>query len=60
MEIMINETYEEVTYRYTDEGENAEICTAEIQCDQEGDAYFKEYRGPYNPSVHYLNEFMRY
>lgn len=60
MEIMIDETYEEVSYRYTDEGPSAEVHTTSISCDQEGDAYFNEYRGPYKPNVHYLKEFMKY
>ena len=56
MEIMIDETYEEVTYRYS---EDSEIHTSGIGYDMEGDAYFLEYRKPYEPTVHYLNEFMR-
>jgi len=56
MEVMINETYEEVTYRYSGE---SDISTTSISYDMEGDAYFTEYRGPYDPAVHYLNEFMR-
>ena len=60
IEIMINNTGEEVSYRYSDEGESAEVYASEIQYDQEGEAYFKEYRGPYKPNVQYLNEFMKY
>jgi hypothetical protein len=56
MEVMINETLEEVTYRYSGE---SDISTTSISYDMEGDAYFTEYRGPYEPAVHYLNEFMR-
>lgn len=56
MEIMINETFEEVTYRYSGE---SDISTTYISYDMDGDAYFTEYRGPYDPAVHYLNEFMR-
>ena len=56
MEIAINETSEEVTYRYSDD---SEVYTTFIGYDMEGDAYFTEYRGPYQPAVHYLNEFMR-
>lgn len=56
MELMINETYEEVTYRYSGD---SEVYTTSISYDMEGDAYFSEYRGPYEPAVHYLNEFMR-
>lgn len=60
MEIMINDTGEEVSYRYTDEGSNAEVSTTEVQYDQDGDTFFLEYKGCYDPNVHYLNEFMRY
>ena len=56
MEIMINETFEEVSYRYSGE---SEMYTTSVSYDMEGDAYFTEYRGPYEPAVHYLNEFMR-
>lgn len=56
MEIMINETFEEVTYRYNDD---SDAHTTSISYDMEGEAYFTEYRGPYEPAVHYLNEFMR-
>lgn len=56
MEIMINETFEEVTYKYSGD---SEMYTTSISYDMEGDAYFTEYRGPYEPAVHYLNEFMR-
>lgn len=56
MEIMINDIYEEVTYRYSGD---SEIYTTSLSYDMEGDAYFLEYRGPYKPEVHYLNEFMK-
>lgn len=56
MEIMINQTFEEVTYKYSGD---SEMYTTSISYDMEGDAYFTEYRGPYEPAVHYLNEFMR-
>jgi hypothetical protein len=56
MEIMINEIFEEITYRYSGD---SEMYTASLSYDMEGDAYFTEYRGPYDPVVHYLNEFMR-
>jgi hypothetical protein len=58
MEIMINETFEEVSYRYSDE-DPSEVSTAEISYDQEGDPYFLERRGSYDPTTHYLSEFMR-
>lgn len=56
MEIMINETFEEVSYRYSDD---LEMYTTSLNYDMEGNAYFTEYRGPYEPTTHYLNEFMR-
>jgi len=56
MEIMINQTFEEVTYKYSGD---SEMYTTSISYDMEGDAYFTEYRGPYEPAVHYLNEFMK-
>jgi hypothetical protein len=56
MEIMINETFEEVTYRYSGD---SEMYTTSIDYDMEGEAYFTEYRGPYEPAIQYLNEFMR-
>jgi hypothetical protein len=56
MEIMINETFEEVSYRYSDD---SQMYTTSISYDMEGDPYFTEYRGPYEPTVHYISEFMR-
>jgi hypothetical protein len=56
MEIMINETSEEVTYRYSGD---SEVYTTCMGYDMEGDAYFTEYRGPYDPAVHYLSDFMK-
>lgn len=56
MEIMINETFEEVSYRYTDE---EQVFTTSVSFDQEGDPYFTEFRGPYEPIVHYISEFMK-
>jgi hypothetical protein len=57
MEIMINETFEEVSYRYSDDP--SEVSTTSITYDQDGDPFFLEYRGPYDPNVHYLSEFMK-
>lgn len=57
MEIMIDDTYEEVNYRYSGE---EEIHSASITCDQEGDAYFTELFENGKAKVHYLNEFMKY
>lgn len=56
MEIMVDETFEEVSYRYTDE---EKINTVSISYDMDGDPYFFEYRGPYQPKVHYISEFMK-
>lgn len=56
IEIMINETSEQVSYKYTDEDE---VQVSSVSYDQEGDPYFMEYRGPYNPRTYYLNEFMK-
>jgi hypothetical protein len=57
MEIMINETFEEVSYRYSDDP--SEVSTTSINYDQDGDPFFLEYRGPYDPNVHYLSDFMK-
>lgn len=59
LEIMINETNEEVFYRYSNEGSDAEVYASLISYDQEGDPYFYEYRRPHESSVHYLNEFIK-
>ena len=56
IEIMINERLEEVTYKYSGV---SEMYTTSINYDMEGEAYFNEYKGPYQPTVHYLNEFMK-
>lgn len=56
MEIMINETFEEVSYKYTDEDQ---VSTTSISYDMDGDPYFHEYRGPYEPTVHYISEFLK-
>lgn len=56
MEIMLNETFEEVSYRYTDE---EEVSTSPISYDMDGDPYFHEYRGPHEPTVHYISEFLK-
>ena len=58
MEIMINETFEEVSYRYSDD-DPSEVITTSITYDQDGDPFFLEYRGPYDPNVHYLSDFMK-
>jgi len=39
MEIMINETFEEVTYKYSGD---SEMYTTSISYDMEGDPYFTE------------------
>jgi hypothetical protein len=59
MEIMINETFEEVSYRYSDDDSSEVITTSILTCDQDGDPFFLEYRGPYDPTVHYLSDFMK-
>ena len=59
MEIMINETFEEVSYRYSDDDHSEVITTSILTCDQDGDPFFLEYRGPYDPTVHYLSDFMK-
>ena len=56
MEIMINDTNEEVSYRYTDEGPDAEVYCEPIQYDQDGDAYFMITE---HKQVHYLNGFIK-
>ena len=58
MEIMINETFEEVSYRYSDDPSEV-VTTSILTCDQDGDPFFLEYRGPYDPNVHYLSDFMK-
>ena len=57
MEIMINETFEDVSYRYSDDP--SEVSTTSITYDQDGDPFFLEYRGSYDPNVHYLSDFMK-
>jgi hypothetical protein len=57
MEIMINETSEEVTYRYSDDP--SEVFTTHIGYDMDGDPFFLEYRGSYDPTVYYLSDFMK-
>ena len=60
MEIMINNSGEEVSYRYSNEEPNAEVYTSEIQYDQEGDAYFMEYMGDRHSRVaRYLSDFLK-
>jgi hypothetical protein len=57
MEIMIDNSGEEVSYRYSDDP--SEVSTTSISYDQDGDPFFLEYRGPYDPNVHYLSDFMK-
>lgn len=52
MEIMVDETCEEVHYRYTND---KEVYTEQIQFDQDGDPYFMINFD----TVHYLNEFIK-
>jgi hypothetical protein len=59
MEIMINDTTEEVSYRYIDDLPGDLVTTSEIQYDQEGDPYFREYHLDNSSTVHYLNEFLK-
>lgn len=59
IEIMINDTYEEISYRYSNEGENGIVHQSEIFCDQDGDAYFREDINAVQSRVHYLNEFIK-
>jgi hypothetical protein len=59
MEIMINETYEQVSYRYSDDLPGDLIATTQIDYDQDGDLYFTEYHLDNSTTVHYLSEFMR-
>ena len=58
MEIMINETFEEVTYKYSNDPDS-EAVTTSISYDQEGDPYFMEHPESHDPSVHYISDFMR-
>jgi hypothetical protein len=64
MEIMINDTGEEVSYRtyaiYSEDGSNTEVYASEILYDQEGDSYFREYYLDNSSTIHYLNEFMKH
>jgi hypothetical protein len=60
MEIMINNSGEEVSYRYSNEEPNAEVYTVEIQFDQDGDPYFMEYMGDRHSRVaRYLSDFLK-
>jgi hypothetical protein len=51
--IQINDTTEEVYYRYSDEDSVA--TTSEIGCDEEGEPWFKVENG----TLYYLSEFMK-
>lgn len=59
MEIMINDTTEEVSYRYTDNLPGDLVMTSEIHYDQDGDAYFREYHFDNSSTVHYIKEFLK-
>lgn len=60
MEIMIDDSAEEVSYRYSNEEPNAEVYTSEIYYDQEGDPYFMEYMGDRHSRVaRYLSDFLK-
>lgn len=59
MEIMLNDTGEAVSYRYTDDLPGDLITTTEIQYDQDGDPYFREYHLDNSSTIHYLNGFLK-
>lgn len=59
IEIMIDDVYEEISYRYSNEGESAVVHQSEIICDQDGDPYFREVINAFQSRVHYLNEFIK-
>jgi hypothetical protein len=59
MEIMINNSGEEVSYRYVNDLPGELVTTSEILYDQEGDSYFREWHLNNSSTVHYLNEFMK-
>lgn len=59
MEIMINDSGEEVSYRYSNEEPNAEVSTAEIQYDQDGDPFFIEYELDDSAIIYYLSDFLK-
>ena len=59
MEIMINNSGEEVSYRYVNDLPGELVTTSEIIYDQEGDPYFRELHLNNSSTVHYLNEFMK-
>jgi len=59
MEIMINETSEQVSYRYSDDLPGDLIATTQIDYDQDGDPYFTEYHLDNSTTIHYLSEFIR-
>lgn len=52
IEIFINDTGEEIIYRFTDA---SSLYDSEIRFDQDGDAYFMDISN----TVHYLNEFLK-
>lgn len=53
MEIMLNETAEEVYYRYTNDNT---AYNSFVNYDQDGDAYFMDMR---SKTVYYLSEFLK-
>jgi hypothetical protein len=59
IEIMVNDSGEEVSYRYSDDLPGDLVTSTEILFDQEGDAYFRDYHLDNSSTVHYLNEFMK-
>jgi len=59
MEIMVDDMHEDVYYRYSDEGPDAQVFVSMLSYDMEGDAYFMEFRGAHEPKAYYLNEFLR-
>lgn len=53
MEIMIDQSTEEVSYRFSNDNT---VYDSFIRYDQDGDPYFME---KYRDVVHYLNEFIK-
>jgi hypothetical protein len=51
MEIMIDNTYEEVAYRYSGD---QKVHSSQIECDIEGEAFFSV-----NSTSYYLNQFIK-
>jgi hypothetical protein len=56
MEIMIGDTGESVSYRYSGDDD---VSISAIYFDDTGESYFLEFSKLYSPNIQYLNEFIK-